>query len=135
MLHEILFEIVLLLRHPGQGQAHSQVNIRGLPPIEGQFGCDARQGQDEVILIVDFVGNELLMLLTDGVVPSIKEQHIAFERRLLLMLGHACLKTGMDRFDIPKAMIQANDNGTVGGVVINYHIVFVLSAFVTSGAG
>lgn len=123
VLHEILFEIVLLLCHPGQGQAHSQVNIRRLPTVKGQLGCDASQSQDEIIGIVHFVGSEFLVLFADGVVPAVIEQQIAFEGGFLLMPGYASLETGVRRFHVAVAMIQANDDWTVRGIVISYHII------------
>ena len=94
-----------------------------MPPIEGKFGCDARQGQDEIIGIVHFVGSEFFVLFADGVVPAIIEQQIVFEGGFLLMPGYASLETGVRRFHVAVAMIQANDDWTVRGIVISYHII------------
>ena len=59
------------------------------------------------------------MFLSDEIIPALIDKQIALEGRLFVIGSNTRLKTAVGGLDVTVAVVNADDNGIVGSVVIH----------------
>ena len=114
LLEQVGLELLFLFTYPRQRQSRREIDRRALQIACIQLPPDGGEGEDEVVLIVLFFGNELLVSLSDDIEPPLVNQHITREGRFGVVGGHACPKARGCRLDVPIAVIDADHDGCLG---------------------
>ena len=121
LLEQIRLEGVPLLTDPGERQTCGEIDAGGGHTPEAQLPSNGGEGQDIIVLVQRLVGYKLLVFLPDGVVTALIDQKVALEGGLLVVDGHAGSEAGVTGLNIPKAVVDPDDDGPIA--VDNIHIV------------
>lgn len=114
-------ELVLLFAHPGEGQPNCQMDAGRGKLTDIQLSADGGKSEDIIVLVHHLVRQKFLVIFSDEIKSTFINEQIALEGRFLVVGCHAGLKTGMRRFDIAVAMVDADDYGLAVGVRVKIH--------------
>ena len=107
--HKVGFEILPLLAHPGEGQAHRKAHRGVGQSMHVQLTGDSGQGEDIIVVVPGLIGGKLLVARPDQVVAAIIHQQLVLEHRLGVMGGQPCRETAVGGLDVAIAVVDADD--------------------------
>ena len=119
VLKEICLEAVLLFAYPSQRKSCRKMNTGRGQLADIQLTGNGGKGENIIVTVGHFVGDKLLVFLTDEIISALIDKQIALEGRLFVIGGNARLEAAVGGLDVAIAMVDTDDDG--GGVVHKIH--------------
>ena len=89
------------------------MHVRLREPGIVQFHGNGGEGENVIILVLHLLRQEFLVTFSDEIVAPLIYQKVLGKEGLRVVRGHACGETMVCCFDIPVAVVDANDFDSV----------------------
>ena len=89
-------------------------------PADIQLSGNGGKSENIIVAVGHLVGDKFLVFLPDNIILALIDKHIALEGGFFVIGSNACLETAMGGLDIPVPVVDADDDG-IGGCIVIAH--------------
>ena len=112
-LKQIVLKIAFLLTYPSKGQTCCNINVGFGDALSPKLSRNRGKGEDVIILIIEFVGFELLVPDTDGIILAVPYEQVGYKGRFGITFDNTRGKAAVCRFHIAVAVVDTDEIGLV----------------------